>query len=90
MKYIIVLKIYLGPPKLPFVGSLPFLGPKNSLLHILKFIVDKYGTIAGFYLGSQPTIVITDFNVVKGQTDVNPQISTLLKVRLTLIKLFGS
>jgi hypothetical protein len=44
----------------------PFIGVKDSLLHTLKFVVDKWGPVAGFYLGAQPAIVIADFNIVKG------------------------
>lgn len=58
-----------GPPRLPFVGSLPYLtgGPsdKGGLFSITRLLVGKYGKVAGFWLGWTPTVLISDYDLVK-------------------------
>jgi hypothetical protein len=42
-----------GPPRLPVLGSLPFMGgseTKKSLLHGIIDQVNKHGPIVGFYI----------------------------------------
>ncbi len=57
-----------GPPRLPVVGSLPFMGgsgEKPSLLYGIGDQMKKHGKIFGFYFSSTPNVVITDYNLVK-------------------------
>ena len=57
-----------GPPRLPFVGSLPYMmGSINrpSLLAGLEQNVKKYGPVFGFYFGQTPAVVIADFALLK-------------------------
>ena len=56
-----------GPPKLPIVGSMPYLSKTGSLLHVIKEAVEQYGPIVGIYLGSKPTIFVADYNMLKGK-----------------------
>jgi hypothetical protein len=56
-----------GPPRLPVVGGLPFMGgsgEKPSLLHGIVDQVKKHGPIFGFYFGKTPTVVIADYHLV--------------------------
>ena len=56
-----------GPPRLPMVGSLPFMagsGPSPSLLHGIIEQVKKHGPIFGFYFGKTPNVVIADYQLV--------------------------
>ena len=56
-----------GPPRLPVVGSLPFMagsGPSPSLLHGIIKQVKKHGPIFGFYFGKTPAVIIADYHLV--------------------------
>ena len=56
-----------GPPRLPILGSLPFMtgsGPSPSLLHGIIDQVKKHGPIFGFYFGKTPAVVIADYHLV--------------------------
>jgi hypothetical protein len=57
-----------GPPKLPILGSLPFLGTKGSFLHTMKSLSEKYGPVVGIYLGSKPVVIISDYAILKGMS----------------------
>ena len=59
-----------GPPKLPIVGSIPFLAVKGGFIHTLIYVVEKFGPVSGIYLGSLPTVIISDYNILKGQIHV--------------------
>jgi hypothetical protein len=45
---------------------MPFLGSKRSLIHMMRYVSSKYGPVSGIYLGKQPAVIITDFNILKG------------------------
>jgi len=60
------MKFCLGPPKLPVIGSIPFLGGHSSVIHMARYAVAKYGPVTGIYLGKIPAVFIADFNTVKG------------------------
>jgi len=63
-----------GPPKLPLVGSVPFVGVKGSFLHTMKYVVEKYGPVSGIFMGSKPALIISDFNILKGKK-IQPEVS---------------
>ena len=61
-----------GPPRYPFLGSIPFLMSrqkdkdgnvikKNLILNLL----DQFGDIVGFYHGQDPAVVCSDYETVK-------------------------
>ena len=63
-----------GPPRLPFVGSLPFMvgpfsgagaGSGTGPLFGMEKNVKKFGKIYGFYFGQTPSVVIADFDLIK-------------------------
>ncbi len=57
-----------GPPKLPLVGSATYVHPPDKPKDVLvanQNLAKKYGGVAGYFLGSQPFIVISDFEVMK-------------------------
>ena len=60
-----------GPPRFPIFGSLTFMLEfsevfKNStLIHAVLKNVDRYGKVFGFYIGSQPYVVVADYEFVK-------------------------
>jgi hypothetical protein len=56
-----------GPPRLPILGSLPFFEVKGSLIHSIKFVAEKYGPVCGLYLGNEPAIILSEYNIIKGQ-----------------------
>ena len=56
-----------GPPRLPMIGSLPFIagsGPRPSFLHGIIKQVKSHGPIFGFYFGGMPAVVIADYHLV--------------------------
>ena len=60
-----------GPPRYPIVGSGRYMllegenGTKKSLMHGIFQNVEKYGKLFGFYLGSQPFVVVADYGMMK-------------------------
>ena len=60
-----------GPPRYPIFGSSKYMlvagenGNKKSLIHGTFKNVRKYGKIVGFYLGSQPWVVVADYKIMK-------------------------
>lgn len=56
-----------GPPRLPVLGSLPFIGVKGSFVHSLKYVANKYGPVSGIFLGNMPAVIISDYNLIKGK-----------------------
>jgi cytochrome P450 len=60
-----------GPPRYPIFGSTRYMmvagkkGSKGSLMHGVFENVKKYGKIVGFYLGSQPWVVVADYKIMK-------------------------
>ncbi len=59
-----------GPPRLPLIGSLLCMhmqGTSNSpsLLHSFQDAWKKYGSVVGFYLGSFPAVLVSDFQLVR-------------------------
>ena len=55
-----------GPPKLPMIGSLPFLSKTGSFSHTMIMMAKKYGPVSGIFLGSKPTVIVADYNILKG------------------------
>ena len=60
-----------GPTKLPFIGSISFMfdiceiTKTKTLIHAIFKNVDKYGKVFGFYMGSQPFVVIADYDILR-------------------------
>ena len=57
-----------GPPRLPFLGSLPFLSdskPGNPALRVGAKMAQEYGRFWGCYIGNTPMVTISDFKVAK-------------------------
>ena len=73
-----------GPPKLPIVGSMPFLAVKGGFIRMLINVVDKFGPVSGIYLGSLPAVIISDYNILKGQI-----LFQFLKLKLFWLFQFG-
>ena len=57
----------IGPPRLPLIGSIPFLGGHTSLIHMVRHAVSKYGPVTGIYLGKIPAVIIADYKTLKGK-----------------------
>ena len=55
-----------GPPKLPLVGSLPYLNKSGSFARISIDLAKEFGPVCGLYLGRKPTVVVSDYNILKG------------------------
>lgn len=57
-----------GPPRLPLLGSLPFMkraGHPFNLLHAWYYAAEKWGPLVGFYLGAGPAVLINDLDILK-------------------------
>ena len=58
-----------GPPRLPIVGSLPFMMKDfksgRSILHNFQYVTAKYGKCVGLYLGPKQAVLISDFEMIK-------------------------
>lgn len=59
-----------GPPRLPLIGSLLCMhmsgtNSSPSLLHSFQCAAQKYGALVGFYLGSFPALLVSDFQILK-------------------------
>nr|AKH03514.1 cytochrome P450 3075C1 [Paracyclopina nana] len=59
-----------GPPRIPLVGSLLCMhmrgsGSSPSLLHSFQDAAHAYGNLVGFYLGSFPALLVSDFQALK-------------------------
>jgi len=52
-----------GPPRLPIIGSLPYIGP--CLMKGILKAFSKYGKVVGFYIGGTPNVAISDYNMIK-------------------------
>ena len=61
-------KFPLGPPKLPLVGSFPYLGKTGSFAHSIIEVVKKYGPVTGIFLGNKPAVFVADYDILKGKT----------------------
>jgi hypothetical protein len=59
-----------GPPKLPVIGSLPYLSRTGSFAHTIIKIVNKYGPVTGFFLGNKPIIIVADYAILKGKQNI--------------------
>ncbi len=53
-----------GPPRVPVLGSVPFLKGK-SFLHIMVDLKKRFGSLYGLYLGNQATVIISDLEIAK-------------------------
>jgi hypothetical protein len=56
-----------GPPRLPVVGSFPFIDVKGSFVQTMRYAADKYGPITGIFLGNMPAVIISDYSIIKGK-----------------------
>ena len=60
-----------GPPRYPIFGSTRYMMVKGenterkSLMHGIFQNVEKYGKLLGFYLGTQPFVVVADYEIMK-------------------------
>ena len=60
-----------GPPRYPILGSSRYIlvegenGARKSIMHGILKNVEKYGKLFGFYLGSQPSVVVADYEMMK-------------------------
>ena len=58
-----------GPPRLPFVGSLPFVvrwvDGQPSIIKGLEELALKYSKVFGFYRGRHPVVNISDYDLAK-------------------------
>ena len=59
-----------GPFKLPLIGSLlcMFMSGSSatpSLLHSFQDVAGKNGSLVGFFLGSYPAVLVSDFGILK-------------------------
>lgn len=60
-----------GPPRLPLIGSLPYvadIGPNSktdSLLPGIQKLEETYGPVCGFYLGTDRAVLVSDFDLLK-------------------------
>jgi hypothetical protein len=64
-----------GPLRLPVVGSFPFMGGSGetpSLLYGISDQVKKHGPIFGFYFGKTPTVVLANYDLVRGHSNNTP------------------
>jgi len=73
-----------GPPKWPLLGSLPHLAgagdAPGGFFHMGRLMVRRYGKLAGFYHGNIPTVVVSDFDIIKDllkREDVSARGNTL-------------
>lgn len=58
-----------GPPRVPIFGSLLFLRDDTlkppCLFHVFKNLNEDYGPLVGFYVGNNPSVLVSDYNIVK-------------------------
>ena len=54
----------LGPPHLPLVGSLPFMGG-GDICEVFTRFRRKYGDLFTIYMGSTPVVVVCGYDNVK-------------------------
>ncbi|KAK2156661.1 hypothetical protein LSH36_208g04096 [Paralvinella palmiformis] len=52
-----------GPPSLPLIGSLPFLG-SSDIREPLRKLANKYGDVFTIYLGSRRVVVLDGYDVI--------------------------
>ena len=53
-----------GPPRLPLVGSVPFLSGRGVEKYFGEKVV-SYGPVTGLYVASDPFVVINDWKLAK-------------------------
>lgn len=59
-----------GPPRLPLLGSIPFLKGATTNDKIWNPILEEqYGPVVGLYLGNAPFIMINDPRVIKNPSN---------------------
>jgi len=54
-----------GPPRLPIVGSLPWLIKYPTLFKRMHGMTKKYGEICGFYSGNQPIVILSNIQHIE-------------------------
>ena len=57
-----------GPPRLPLIGSLPYLMDLklgNPILRVSAKMVEQYGRIWGCYVGNTPMVTVSDYGIAK-------------------------
>ena len=56
-----------GPPRIPIIGSFTLL-PKevrNGKKKFQTYMQEAYGPISGIYIGGNPSVVLSDFELIK-------------------------
>jgi len=54
-----------GPPRIPIIGSLPFLGEYKTTFARVNGLTEKFGSICGFYAGGRPVVILGDLESIK-------------------------
>ena len=59
-----------GPPRLPLVGSAPYLTAKNPRFKGDSIVRNQdlaaeYGKVCGFHIASQPVVMFTDYEIMR-------------------------
>ena len=56
-----------GPTRLPILGSMPFMTDevKQGKKRLADFLAEKWGEVAGFYMGNQPAVFISDLEKLR-------------------------
>jgi methyl farnesoate epoxidase/farnesoate epoxidase len=58
-----------GPPRIPIFGSLLHLGgdgPRGfCVFHGIRQMVRRHGNLVGMYMGSRPTVVVSDLDTLR-------------------------
>nr|QTW43683.1 CYP3075/3034-out [Eurytemora affinis] len=54
-----------GPPRIPLIGSAPFLTKYPTLYLRVNGLIEEYGKICGFYLGSRSIVILSDLEMIK-------------------------
>ena len=61
-----------GPPALPLIGSLPFLG--LDIREPLRRMSSRYGDVFTIYLGSKRVVVLNGYDVIKEAFVINERV----------------
>jgi len=54
-----------GPPRLPILGSLPYLAQYPTLYLRMWDLTEKYGDIFGFFVARQPVVVLSRMDLIQ-------------------------
>ena len=81
-----------GPPRLPIIGSLPYImgsvkeGMQPTMLHGVINNVEKYGPLVGMWIGHEPVVIVADLEKIKylfkkDEVTARPDMSPFHKIR---------